>query len=237
VEETTSSLEEMNASIHQTAEGARRTEQLATAGAAKAERGGESANETAAAMRTIAEKISIVQEIAYQTNLLALNAAIEAARAGAHGRGFAVVAAEVRRLAERAQAAAKDIGAVAEASVKIAEGSGQLIAELVPSIRGTADLVQDMTAAMQEQAAGVQQVSKAMGQVDAVTQRNAAAAEELSSTAEEMASQAEALRGLVRFFKLEASDARATAVGTGSSTLGESEVPSLLPGPMGLRAG
>jgi methyl-accepting chemotaxis protein len=151
-------------------------------------------------MKSIAEKISIIEEIAYQTNLLALNAAIEAARAGEHGRGFAVVATEVRKLAERAQKAAKEIGELAGSSVKVAERSGVLIAELVPAIRKTADLVQEVAAASQEQSAGVGQVSKAMSQVDAVTQRNASAAEELSSTAEEMSSQAEALLQIIGFF-------------------------------------
>jgi methyl-accepting chemotaxis protein len=151
-------------------------------------------------MKSIAEKISIIEEIAYQTNLLALNAAIEAARAGEHGKGFAVVATEVRKLAERAQKAAKEIGALAGTSVKVAERSGQLIVELVPAIRKTADLVQEVAAASAEQSAGIGQVSKAMGTVDQVTQRNASAAEELSSTSEEMASQAEALQQLMAFF-------------------------------------
>jgi methyl-accepting chemotaxis protein len=165
-------------------------------------------------MKSIAEKISIIEEIAYQTNLLALNAAIEAARAGEHGRGFAVVATEVRKLAERAQKAAKEIGELAGTSVKVAEKSGVLIAELVPAIRKTADLVQEVAAASQEQSAGVSQVSKAMAQVDQVTQRNASAAEELSSTAEEMSSQAEALLQVIGFFIVRDGDhgARARAL-------------------------
>jgi methyl-accepting chemotaxis protein len=200
VEETTSSLEEMNASITQNAESARQTESMAKDGAASAEESGRSVGETVIAMRSIAEKIGIVEEIAYQTNLLALNAAIEAARAGEHGRGFAVVATEVRKLAERSQKAAKEIGGLAGSSMAVAERSGRLIDALVPAIRKTADLVQEVAAASQEQSAGVQQVSKAMGVVDHVTQRNASAAEELSSTAEEMSSQAEALAELVSFF-------------------------------------
>jgi methyl-accepting chemotaxis protein len=200
VEETTSSLEEMSTSIGQNADSSRRTEEMAQAGARNAEESGQAVSETVVAMKSIAEKISIIEEIAYQTNLLALNAAIEAARAGDHGKGFAVVAAEVRKLAERAQHAAKEIGSVAGTSVKVAERSGQLIVELVPSIRKTADLVQEVAAASAEQSAGLGQVSKAMATVDQVTQRNASAAEELSSTAEEMASQAEALQSLMGFF-------------------------------------
>jgi methyl-accepting chemotaxis protein len=210
VEETTSSLEQMATSIAKNAESSRQTEALAKQGASHAEEGGNSVRQTVDAMRSIAEKISIIEEIAYQTNLLALNAAIEAARAGEHGKGFAVVAAEVRKLAERAQKAAKEIGALAGSSVQVAERSGKLILDLVPTIRRTAELVQEVAAASAEQSTGVEQVTKAMGAVDQVTQRNASAAEELSSTAEEMASRAEALQQLTTFFvvALEAAPAR-----------------------------
>src|SRR5262252_8352394 len=194
VEETTSSLEEMSASITQNAENSRQMEQMALQGAKDAEESAASVKETMLAMQAIAEKVSIVEEIAYQTNLLALNAAIEAARAGEHGKGFAVVAAEVRKLAERAQKAAKEIGALAGSSVDVAERSGRLLAELVPAIRKTSELVQEVAAASAEQSSGVAQINRALGQVDHVTQRNASSAEELSSTAEEMASQADAMR-------------------------------------------
>jgi methyl-accepting chemotaxis protein len=203
VEETTSSLEEMSASIVQNAENSRQTESLAREAAASAEESGKAVAQTVAAMSSIAERISIIQEIAYQTNLLALNAAIEAARAGEHGKGFAVVAAEVRKLAERAQKAAKEIGELSGSSLEVAERSGRLLVELVPTIRKTAHLVQEVSAASQEQSSGVSQVTKAMGTVDGVTQRNASAAEELSSTAEEMASQAEALDSLIKFFQVD----------------------------------
>jgi methyl-accepting chemotaxis protein len=202
VEETSSSLEEMTASITQNAENSRQTEAMANDGARNAEESGRAVGDTVSAMRSIAERIGIIEEVAYQTNLLALNAAIEAARAGEHGKGFAVVATEVRKLAERAQRAAKEIGELAGTSVKVAQRSGELIVQLVPTIRKTADLIQEVAAASAEQSTGVAQVSKAMATVDQVTQRNASAAEELSSTAEEMASQAESLLQLIAFFQV-----------------------------------
>jgi len=200
VEETTSSLEEMSASINQNTDNSRQMEQVATKGAREAGESGKAVKQTVEAMKSITEKINIIDEIAYQTNLLALNAAIEAARAGEHGKGFAVVATEVRKLAERSQAAAKEISSLASDSVKVAELSGKLLDELVPSIQKTAELVQEVSAASREQSSGVNQINKAMAQVDQVTQRNASAAEELSSTAEEMASQSEGLLQLMGFF-------------------------------------
>jgi len=202
IEQTSASLEQMNASIAQNAENSRQTEQMATKGAQEATDSGKAVAESVAAMNEIAEKISIIEEIAYQTNLLALNAAIEAARAGEHGRGFAVVAAEVRKLAERSQVAAKEIAAVAGQSVSVAQHSGRLLQALVPSIKKTAELVQEVAAASREQSEGVQQINRAMGQVDQVTQRNASAAEQLASTSEELASQAESLQQLLAFFRI-----------------------------------
>ena len=201
VEETTSSLEQMSASIAQNAENSRIMEQIAVKGARDAEESGAAVNETVQAMRSIAERISIVEEIAFQTNLLALNAAIEAARAGDLGRGFAVVAAEVRKLAERSQSAAKDIGNLATSSVKVAERSGTLMQDLVNTTRRTSDLLQEVAAASSEQSSGVMQINRAMTQLDQVTQRNAAAAEELSTTAEEMNGQAEVLQRAVAIFQ------------------------------------
>jgi methyl-accepting chemotaxis protein len=202
VEETTSSLEEMSASITQNAENSRQTEQMATKGAKDAEESAKAVREALEAMKSITERIAIIEEMAYQTNLLALNAAIEAARAGDHGKGFAVVAQEVRKLAERARSAAAEIGTLAGSSVKVAERSGQLIVDLVPAIQKTAALVQEVSASSQEQSSGVAQINKAMGVVDQVTQRSASASEELASTAEEMSSQAESLQQLMAFFKV-----------------------------------
>jgi methyl-accepting chemotaxis protein len=202
VQETTSNIEQMNASISQNADNSRQMEQMASKGVKDGEESGQAVRETVTAMKSIAEKVSIIEEIAYQTNLLALNAAIEAARAGDHGKGFAVVATEVRKLAERSQAAAREISALASSSVRTAERSGTLLAELVPAIRKTADLVQEVAAASREQASGISQVNKAIGHMDQVTQRNAAAGEQLASTAEEVASQAESLQQLIAFFKV-----------------------------------
>lgn len=202
VEETSASLEEMGASIDQNAENAKQTDTIATKSAKDAKQGGEAVKNTVVAMKEIADKISIIEDIAYQTNLLALNAAIEAARAGEHGKGFAVVASEVRKLAERSQKSANEIGTLAGSSVQIAESAGKLIEEIVPAINKTADLVQEITAASQEQSSGVNEVNKAMGQLDQVSQQSASASEELAAIAEELQAQAERLMSSISFFKL-----------------------------------
>lgn len=202
VEETSASLEEMGASIDQNAENAKQTDTIATKSAKDAKQGGEAVKNTVTAMKEIADKISIIEDIAYQTNLLALNAAIEAARAGEHGKGFAVVASEVRKLAERSQKSANEIGTLAGSSVQIAESAGKLIEDIVPAINKTADLVQEITAASQEQSSGVNEVNKAMGQLDQVSQQSASASEELAAIAEELQAQAERLMSSISFFKL-----------------------------------
>jgi len=202
VEETSASVEEIASSIAQNAENARVTDTMAVKSAAQGKEGGEAVLQTVEAMRNIADKISIIEDIAYQTNLLALNAAIEAARAGEHGKGFAVVAAEVRKLAERSQVASQEISGLASSSVSVAEKAGGLLEEIVPSIAKTADLVQEIAAASNEQAEGTGQITTSMGQMDQITQQNASASEELASTAEEMSSQAQQLQDMMSFFKL-----------------------------------
>jgi len=201
VEEVSASVEEMASNIHQNAENSSQTEVIALQSAEDAESGGRTVTQTALAMKQIAEKISIIEEIARQTNLLALNAAIEAARAGEHGKGFAVVAAEVRKLAERSGLAAAEIGALSSTSVKIAEEAGEMLVRLVPNIKKTADLVQEISAGSREQSAGAEQINKAIQQLDQVIQRNASASEQMASTSEELSSQAEQLIATIAFFK------------------------------------
>ncbi|MBW7902481.1 MAG: HAMP domain-containing protein [Rhodocyclaceae bacterium] len=200
VEETTASLEEMTASVSQNTENAKVTDNMASKAAKEAGEGGEAVSKTVDAMKSIADKIGIIDDIAYQTNLLALNAAIEAARAGEHGKGFAVVAAEVRKLAERSQVAAQEIGELAGSSVKMAERAGTLLTEMVPTIQKTSDLVQEIASASEEQSSGVAQINNAMGQLNKATQQNASASEELAATAEELGGQAGQLQELTDFF-------------------------------------
>ncbi|MBJ6800455.1 methyl-accepting chemotaxis protein [Geomonas propionica] len=200
-EEASSSMEQMTSNIRQNADNAIQTEKIAVKSAEDARDGGKAVLETVHAMKEIASKINIIEEIARQTNLLALNAAIEAARAGEHGKGFAVVASEVRKLAERSQKAAGEISELSANSVSIAEKAGELLAKMVPDIQKTAELVQEISAASREQDTGAEQINKAIQQLDQVIQQNASASEEMSSTAEELASQAEQLQSTIAFFK------------------------------------
>ena len=176
---------------------------IATKSSGSAEESGDAVGQTVTAMRNIAEKISIIEEIARQTDLLALNAAIEAARAGEHGKGFAVVASEVRKLAERSQVAAGEISRLSSSSVEIAEKAGNMLSQLVPDIQQTAELVKEISAASTEQNSGAEQINKAIQQLDEVIQQNASASEEMSSTSEELTSQAEQLQQAISFFKID----------------------------------
>lgn len=203
VEEISSSMEEMTANIRQNAENALQTEKIAIQSATDAETGGKAVYDTVEAMKQIADKISIIEEIARQTNLLALNAAIEAARAGEHGKGFAVVAAEVRKLAERSGAAAAEISELSSSSVEVAERAGEMLSKMVPDIKRTAELVQEIAAASNEQNSGAEQINQAIQQLDQVVQQNASAAEEMASTSTELSSQAEQLQQTMSYFRLD----------------------------------
>ena len=203
VEEVSSSMEQMSSTVKQNADNAQQTASIAQKAAEDAEEGGKAVSQTVSAMKSIAEKINIIEEIARQTNMLALNAAIEAARAGEHGKGFAVVAAEVRKLAERSQSAAKEIGELSVSSVEISEKAGTLLGEIVPVIQKTSDLVREINASSNEQANGIEQVTKAIHQLDQVIQQNASATEEMAATSEELSSQAVSMNEQVAFFKLD----------------------------------
>jgi len=231
VEQTTASIEVMSASITQNSDNAKVTDTMATKTSKEAQEGGGAVSQTVTAMKQIAAKIGIVDDIAYQTNLLALNAAIEAARAGEHGKGFAVVAAEVRKLAERSQEAAKEIGDLAQSSVSTAERAGNLLGEIVPSIQKTSELVQEIAAASSEQNESVSQIGGAMGQLSKATQQNASASEELAATSEELSGQAEQLQASVSFFntgEATLTPTRKLAVDVSPRRRGDPAVPELL---------
>ncbi len=208
-EEASASMEQMAANIKQNADNAAQTEKIARQSSKDAEASGEAVSRAVGAMRTIAEKISIVQEIARQTDLLALNAAVEAARAGEHGKGFAVVASEVRKLAERSQAAAAEISSLSGETVQVATEAGEMLNKLVPDIHKTAELVSEISAACREQDIGAAQINEAIQQLDKVTQQNAGASEQMSATSEELAAQAEELQASIAFFKVDRGNAKA----------------------------
>jgi len=202
LEQISSAMEQMSANIRQSADNSGQTEQIAQKAANDAEESGKAVSEAVVAMKSIAEKISIIEEIARQTNLLALNAAIEAARAGEHGKGFAVVAAEVRKLAERSQKAAGEIGDLSGSTVVIAEQAGEKLLKLVPDIQKTAELVQEISVASREQDVGSEEINRAIQQLDQTVQRSAASAEELAASAGELTNQAEEQRQNMSFFVL-----------------------------------
>ena len=238
VEETTAALQEMGASVQQNADNAGVTDRMAGQAAQQAQEGGDAVASTLDAMKSIATKIGIIDDIAYQTNLLALNAAIEAARAGEHGKGFAVVAAEVRKLAERSQVAAQEIGALAGNSVSLAERAGHLLAEMVPSIQKTSELVQEISAASGEQSQGVGQINTTMHHISGTTQQTASASEQLSATAEELSAQAAQLQEMIGAFQLHAADAPTAAPRRGSAAGGVAGAGRVVPkGPPGTPRG
>jgi methyl-accepting chemotaxis protein len=228
-EEASSSMEEMASNIKQNAENAGQTEKIARQSAKDAQSSGEAVGRAVEAMQTIAEKITIVQEIARQTDLLALNAAVEAARAGEHGKGFAVVASEVRKLAERSQAAATEISTLSTDTVKAAQEAGEMLAKLVPDIKKTAELVEEITAACREQDTGADQINQAIQQLDKVTQQNAGASEEASATSEELAAQAEQLQTTIAFFRTEEQNGGHSAAAAGARKAGRVAVAHIAP--------
>lgn len=202
-EEVSSSMEEMAANIQQNTDNAKETEKIAVSSAESIKESSDSVNQTVESMKTIADKISIIGEISRQTNLLALNAAVEAARAGEHGKGFAVVAAEIRRLAERSQAAATEIDEVSASSVEIAQKSGEMLEVVAPEIQKTSDLVREITSASIEQNSGANQINGAIQQLNNVVQQNAAGAEEMAANSEELNAQADMLKETISFFTLD----------------------------------
>ncbi|WP_341209698.1 methyl-accepting chemotaxis protein [uncultured Sphingomonas sp.] len=234
-EEASASMEQMAANIKQNADNATQTEKIARQSSQDAELSGQAVEKAVTAMRTIAERIGIVQEIARQTDLLALNAAVEAARAGEHGRGFAVVAAEVRKLAERSQTAAGEISGMSSETVTAAAQAGEMLTKLVPDIRRTAELVSEISAACREQDIGASQINEAIQQLDKVTQQNASASEQISSTSEELASQAEELQESIAYFRVDngRKPARAKARSTAAPSAAAMPAKKAKPAPRG----
>jgi len=206
IEEVSSSMEEMSSNISQNADNASETEKIAIQSAQDAEKSGKAVMEAVEAMNQIAERITIIEEIARQTNMLSLNASIEAARAGEHGKGFAVVASEVGKLAARSKDAAGEISELSSSTVNVAQNAKDMLEQLVPNIRKTADLVQEISAASREQSNGADQINTAITQLDQVIQQNASASEEMASVAQELTGQAEELQQTISYFSIESSE-------------------------------
>jgi len=204
IEEVSSTMEEISANIHQNTDNSQQTESVAD----EANKGiievAERAKKATVANKDIAEKITVINDIAFQTNILALNAAVEAARAGEHGKGFAVVAAEVRKLAENSKKAAEEIVSLAQISLELSNGAGEVMVNTIPKIEQTSQLVREITAASIEQNNGASQVNNAIQQLNDITQQNASSSEELAANAEELSGRAEHLKNVISFFKTNA---------------------------------
>jgi len=228
-QQASAAVEQMNANIRQTADNAVQTEKIAVQSSEEARTSGEAVDRAVSVMRTIADKITIIQEIARQTDLLALNAAVEAARAGEHGRGFAVVASEVRKLAERSQSAAAEISTLSGETVDVSERAGQMLQTLVPNIKRTADLVQEISAATREQNIGAEQINDAIRDLDQVIQQNAAAAEEAARTSEGLAEQSREMQQVVGQFTTEAGEESRTGTQLAVLETGTARAPSTPP--------
>jgi methyl-accepting chemotaxis protein len=202
-EQVSSSMEEMVANIQQNTDNSKQTEIIAVEAAAGIKKGNDSVTTAAESMKMIAEKISIIGDIAFQTNILALNAAVEAARAGEHGRGFAVVAAEVRKLAEHSKVAADQINELSAKGVSISETAANDLSQIAPEIEKTAKLVQDITSASIEQNAGAEQINSALQRLNQVTQQNAVSSDLLAQSSVELAKEAENLKDVTEFFRVD----------------------------------
>ncbi|MEM9145387.1 MAG: methyl-accepting chemotaxis protein [Pseudomonadota bacterium] len=216
-QEASAAVEEMTGNIRHSADNASQTEKIATQSAVEAKQSGEAVGNAVNAMRTIAEKITIIQEIARQTDLLALNAAVEAARAGEHGKGFAVVASEVRKLAERSQTAASEISQLSSETVSVSTEAGKMLDSLVPNIQRTADLVQEISAAMREQNVGADQINQAIRDLDRIIQQNASTARQAAATSQTLAGRADVLNGVIGYFQVPKVPAAAKAAAAAAS--------------------
>ncbi len=223
VEQASASIEEMTANIRQNADNAAQTEKIAGQSAEDARKSGETVGNALHAMKTIAERINIIQEIARQTDLLALNAAVEAARAGSHGKGFAVVASEVRKLAERSQQAASEISQLSVETVEVSGEAGRMLEALVPNIQRTADLVSEISASTREQNVGAEQINQAIRELNEVIQQNADAAEQSATTSQELAAQSQQLTGVISYFEV---DTAGKAMGVTPRRSGRQNPPS-----------